>query len=75
MNIFDKCNEATNEKVSEELLKEKIEEFDNCDIMQMSESGYSLNFVSHPSFQEVLEKRWYNQISPNCSTFKVIQTF
>ena len=40
--------------------------------MEMAEASYSLKFVSHVSFQEVLDRRWNNKISPNFSTFKVL---
>ena len=70
--ILDKCYEAK-EKVAEELLTKKITEFDDCSNMEMAEASYSLTFVSHVSFQEALEKRWYNEIQPNCSTVKVLQ--
>ena len=71
--VLDKCYEKKEENAYE-LLNKSIGEFDDCSNMEMAEASYSLSFVSHASFQEVLEKRWYNSpnISSNCSTTKVL---
>jgi hypothetical protein len=68
--VLDKCYEKKEENAYQ-LLNKKISEFDDCSNMEMAEASYSLSFVSHASFQEELEKRWYKEISPNSSTMKV----
>jgi hypothetical protein len=68
--ILDKCNKDKPEYASE-ILNREMPEFDNCNCMEIAEASYSLNFISHSSFQDVLDKKWYNNISPYYSKFKV----
>ena len=68
--ILDQCNKEK-EEYAHILLERQLPEFDNCNCMEIAESSYSLDFISHSSFQDVSDAKWYNIISPFYSKLTV----
>lgn len=70
-NILQVCyeNDANNTEIT---LTRKVPEFDNSTCIQAAVLAKDLDFISHPCFQTVLTRIWYNEIDPDINKIKVI---
>ena len=68
--ILQVCYENDKDK-AEITLTRKIPEFGNSTCIQAAILARVLDFISHPCFQNVLTRIWYNKIDPDISKFEV----
>lgn len=72
--ILQVCYESDKDK-AEITLTRTIPEFGNYTCIQAAILARDLEFISHPCFQSVLTRVWYNKINPDINKVEVNDFF